>query len=214
MSNYITKIALGLAFSLCLVACSDSQEQKQPLEEEEQVEEQVTESNAVENTEEPNEPEEVQVVATEETQDDQKPAQATPTETKPIETNQPNDDANKKPKVTEKPKEDLGEVFELVEQNATPIGGMEAFYEYVSKEVKYPEQARQNKIQGKVILSFVVEKDGKLTNAEVMKGVGAGCDEEAVRVINNAPAWKPAKHRGENVRQRMRVPITFRLEEQ
>ncbi|MCC5945275.1 MAG: TonB family protein [Bernardetiaceae bacterium] len=113
--------------------------------------------------------------------------------------------------VKKEEKEDSNEIFDIVEEAATPVGGMEAFYEYVSKEIKYPKQAKRMQVQGKVFVVFVVEKDGSLTQVEVLKGIGAGCDEEALRVIKNAPKWNPAKQRGRAVRTRIRVPITFRL---
>jgi protein TonB len=88
---------------------------------------------------------------------------------------------------------------------------MQAFYEYVGKKLKYPAQARRMNIEGKVFVEFVVNRDGSLVDVKVMKGIGAGCDEEAVRVIQSAPAWKPGKQRGKPVRQRMVLPITFKL---
>ena len=66
-------------------------------------------------------------------------------------------------------------------------------------------------IEGKVFVQFVVEKDGSLSDVHVIKGIGAGCDEEAIRVVQNAPKWKPAKQRGRPVRQRLVLPLTFKL---
>lgn len=111
----------------------------------------------------------------------------------------------------EEPKENVDEVFLVVEESAAPQGGMQAFYEFVGKKLKYPAQARRMNIEGKVFVEFVVNRDGSIVDVKAIKGIGAGCDEEAVRVIQSAPAWKPGKQRGKPVRQRMVLPITFKL---
>ena len=113
----------------------------------------------------------------------------------------------------EEPKEDPNEIFLVVEESAAPIGGMSAFYEYVGKKMqgKYPAQARRMGIEGKVFVEFVVNKDGSIVDVRAMKGIGAGCDELAVKVVQEAPAWKPGKQRGKPVRQKMVLPITFKL---
>lgn len=110
-------------------------------------------------------------------------------------------------------KEDPNEIFLVVEETAAPIGGMNAFYEYVGKQMqgKYPAQARRMGIEGRVFVEFVVEKDGSLTDVKAIKGIGAGCDELAVSVVKNAPKWKPGKQRGKPVRQKMVLPIVFKL---
>jgi periplasmic protein TonB len=111
----------------------------------------------------------------------------------------------------EEEKEDPNQVFLVVEETAAPLGGMPAFYEYVGKKLKYPAQARRMGVEGKVFVEFVIEKDGSITDVKAIKGIGAGCDEEAVRVLQAAPKWKPGKQRGKPVRQRMVLPIAFRL---
>jgi len=103
------------------------------------------------------------------------------------------------------------EIFTIVEDQPAPKGGMSAFYEYVGKKLKYPAQARRMGIEGKVYVEFVVDKDGSITNVRAMKGIGAGCDEEAIRVIQASPKWKPGKQRGRPVKVRMILPITFKL---
>jgi len=103
------------------------------------------------------------------------------------------------------------EIFTIVEDQPTPKGGMAAFYEYVGKKLKYPAQARRMGIEGKVFVEFVVDKDGSITDVKAIKGIGAGCDEEATRVIQNAPKWNPGKQRGRPVKVRMILPITFKL---
>lgn len=103
------------------------------------------------------------------------------------------------------------EIFTIVEQQPSPVGGMAAFYKYVGDNLKYPEMASRMNIQGRVFVQFVIEKDGSITDVQVVKGIGAGCDEEAVRVVSQAPAWEPGKQRGRPVRVRMILPIVFRL---
>ena len=108
-------------------------------------------------------------------------------------------------------KEDPDQIFLVVEETAAPTGGMPAFYDFVSKKLKYPAQARRMGIEGKVFVEFVIERDGTITDVKAIKGIGAGCDEEAVRVLQSAPKWKPGKQRGKPVRQRMVLPIAFKL---
>jgi len=113
--------------------------------------------------------------------------------------------------VTEAPAEETDEIFTIVEESAEPKGGIGAFYTYVRDKMKYPPQARRMGIDGKVFVEFVVNKDGSISDVRHVKGIGAGCDEEAVRVIQSAPPWKPGKQRGKPVKQRMVLPITFKL---
>jgi protein TonB len=88
---------------------------------------------------------------------------------------------------------------------------MEAWNEFLMNNLKYPEQARKMGIEGTVYLVFEVRKDGSVKNVELLKGIGAGCDEEAKRVIMQSPNWTPGKQRGHTVNVRMRVPIKFKL---
>jgi len=112
----------------------------------------------------------------------------------------------------EAPEEEVAdEIFTVVEDQPEPAGGMAAFYKYVGKNMKYPTQARRMGIEGRVFVQFVVDKDGSITEVKAIKGIGAGCDEEAERVLRNAPKWKPGKQRGRAVKVRMVLPITFRL---
>ena len=109
------------------------------------------------------------------------------------------------------PEEKVQEIFTIVEQQPEPVGGLQAFYKYVSETIKYPAAARRMGVSGRVYVRFVVEVDGSITNVEVMKGIGHGCDEEAVRVIAGAPAWKPGKQRGQPVRVYAMAPIFFTM---
>lgn len=112
----------------------------------------------------------------------------------------------------EAPEEEVAdEIFTIVEDQPQPQGGMQAFYKFVGKQMKYPNQARRMGIEGKVFVQFVVDKDGTITDVQAVKGIGAGCDEEAVRVIKSSPKWKPGKQRGRPVKVRMILPITFKL---
>ena len=113
--------------------------------------------------------------------------------------------------VEEMPEEKADEVFTIVEEQPSPIGGIKAFYDYVGKNLKYPSKAARMGVEGRVFVEFIVEKDGRLTDIKVAKGIGGGCDEEAVRVISSAPKWKPGKQRGNPVRVRMVMPIMFQL---
>jgi protein TonB len=111
----------------------------------------------------------------------------------------------------EEVKEETDEIFTIVEESAAPKGGMGAFYKYVQEKMKYPPQARRMGIDGKVFVEFVINKDGSISDVKAVKGIGAGCDEEAVRVVQGAAAWTPGKQRGKPVKQRMVLPITFKL---
>jgi periplasmic protein TonB len=111
----------------------------------------------------------------------------------------------------EEEKEDPNTIFTVVEETAAPIGGMSAFYEFVGKKIKYPAQAKRMGIEGKVFVEFVIEKDGSITDVKAIKGIGGGCDQEAERILQSAPKWKPGKQRGKPVRQKMVLPINFKL---
>jgi protein TonB len=88
-------------------------------------------------------------------------------------------------------------------------GGMEAFSKFIQKNLRYPSPAQEAEVQGKVFLSFVVEKDGSITDVQVTKGIGYGCDDEAMRVIKKSPRWKPGSQNNRFVRVRYRMPINY-----
>ncbi|ADR22820.1 protein TonB [Marivirga tractuosa] len=90
-------------------------------------------------------------------------------------------------------------------------GGLEAFYQYIADAIEYPSYEQNRNIEGRVVLSFVIEKDGSLSQVEVLKGVSKGIDKEAIRVIKNAPKWEAGRQRGQAVRVRMNIPIYFQL---
>ena len=108
--------------------------------------------------------------------------------------------------------EEVEEVFTIVEDQPTPNGGYEAFYTYVSTNLRYPPSAIRLGVEGKVFVQFVVGKSGDISNVSVVKGISSDCDKEAMRVIENAPNWNPGKQRGRPVKVRMILPITFVLE--
>lgn len=103
------------------------------------------------------------------------------------------------------------EIFDIVENQPAPVGGMREFYKFIANNIRYPQTARQKGIEGRVFIQFVVDTEGKLTKIKTVKGVGAGCDEEAVRVLEGAPNWNPGKQRGRTVNVRMILPITFKI---
>ncbi len=114
--------------------------------------------------------------------------------------------------IEEAPEEEVAdEIFQIVEEPATPVGGYEAFYKYISKNIKYPAQARRMGIEGRVFVQFVVSQDGSITEVQTVRGIGAGCDKEAERLLKNAPKWNPPKQRGQAVRQRVMVRLSFQL---
>ena len=114
-------------------------------------------------------------------------------------------------KTEKEPEEDPNVIFTIVEENAIPIGGMSAFYKFVAEKIKYPSQAKRMGVEGRVFCKFTVNRDGTLQDVKVVRGIGAGCDEEAVRIIQSAPAWKPGKQRGRPVRSSFNLAIQFKL---
>ncbi|WP_342457010.1 TonB family protein [Mucilaginibacter sp. SJ] len=104
-----------------------------------------------------------------------------------------------------------GPVFTSVEQVPEFPGGIEAFGKFLATNIRYPKVARDNNVQGRVIITFVVEEDGSLSNMKVLRGIGSGCDEEAVRVLSISPAWKPGIQNGKKVKVQYSVPVSFAL---
>ena len=103
-------------------------------------------------------------------------------------------------------------IADWVEQMPEPEGGMSKFYEYVSKNIRYPSLARKMGVEGRVTVQFVVDERGNITDAKIAEGIGAGCDEEVLRILKKAPKWKPGKQRGREVKVRMLIPINFTLQ--
>ncbi|MBA4304723.1 MAG: energy transducer TonB [Sphingobacteriaceae bacterium] len=103
------------------------------------------------------------------------------------------------------------EIFTVVEEMPTFPGGDQALLEYMAKNTKYPPLARENGLQGIVVVTFVVDEKGNINNVQVLRGIGGGCDEEAIRVVKSMPAWKPGKQRGMPVRVQYNLPFRFTL---
>ncbi len=114
------------------------------------------------------------------------------------------------PKVIETPVQ--AEIFTVVEEQPGYPGGEEARISYLQQNIKYPEEAKELGIQGKVFVTFVVEVDGSITDVRVLRGIGGGCDEEAIRVVKSMPKWVPGKQRGVPVRVQFNLPIKFTLQ--
>lgn len=107
---------------------------------------------------------------------------------------------------------DTEATFEVVEVMPEYTGGMEALIEYLGSNIKYPDKAKEQGIEGKVFVSFIVEKDGSIGETKVSRGIGGGCDEEAVRVVSQMPNWTPGTQRGQAVRVSYNLPISFKLD--
>ena len=105
-----------------------------------------------------------------------------------------------------------GKVFEKAEVMPEFPGGEQAMMDFVAKNVQYPKEAMEKEISGRVLVGFIVEKDGSISETEVVKGIGGGCDEEAVRVVKAMPKWKPGKQDGKTVRVHFLLPLTFKLQ--
>ncbi|WP_316801114.1 TonB family protein [Pedobacter frigidisoli] len=108
---------------------------------------------------------------------------------------------------------DDNQVYDFVSIEKQPEfpGGLPKFYKYLSGAIKYPPMAQENNVQGKVFLSFVVEKDGKLTDITVTRGLGSGTDEEAIRVLKASPRWNPGIQNGKPVRVKYNINVNFTL---
>jgi protein TonB len=115
-----------------------------------------------------------------------------------------------KPQVIEQPQQ--AEIFTVVEEQPGYPGGEESRIRYLQENIKYPEEAKELGIQGKVFVTFVVEVDGAISDVRVLRGIGGGCDEEAIRVVRSMPKWVPGKQRGVPVRVQFNLPIKFTLQ--
>lgn len=129
-----------------------------------------------------------------------------------------NDDANgevlkiKEAVAQPEPKPEVEKVFDVVEQMPSFPGGPSALMEWLSNNVKYPVVAQENGVQGRVVVSFVVERDGSITDVKVVRGVDPSLDREASRVVRAMPRWIPGKQNGSAVRVKYNVPVAFRLQ--
>ncbi len=103
--------------------------------------------------------------------------------------------------VKEESDEDV--IFTVVEQQAEFDGGFEAMAKFIAKNMKYPAQARRMGVEGSVFVSFVVDREGNISDPQVIKGISADCDKEAIRVVKAMPPWKPGKQNGKPVKSRL-----------
>lgn len=105
----------------------------------------------------------------------------------------------------------LEEVIIMAEQMPSFVGGEDSLYSFLYQHIVYPQIAKENQIEGRVVVRFVIEKDGLITKIEILKKLGWGCDEEAIRLIKLMPKWMPAKMNGKPVRTYFTLPIVFKL---
>lgn len=118
----------------------------------------------------------------------------------------------RKNKVTKDKKEPYDDIiFTVCETEPQFPGGLEALNNYISANIQYPQIARENNISGKVYVTFVVETDGSITNARVIRDIGGGCGTEAVRLVSSMPKWIPGEQRGKPVRVQFNLPVNFSL---
>jgi periplasmic protein TonB len=104
------------------------------------------------------------------------------------------------------------EPFTVVEEMPSFPGGEGELYKFISSNIRYPEEAKELGIQGRVFVNFVVEADGSITEVKLIRGIGGGCDEEALRVVRSMPKWVAGKQRGVPVRVYFNLPIKFTLQ--
>lgn len=102
-------------------------------------------------------------------------------------------------------------LFSVVEVMPQYPGGQIAMLKYIMENIKYPKQAMKKGIQGRVVVSFIVEKDGRVSNVRLLRSVESSLDKEAVRVVKSMPKWSPGKQNGKPVRVRFNVPVMFKL---
>ena len=104
-----------------------------------------------------------------------------------------------------------GDVFLSIEEAPEFPGGPAKLLEYIQNNLEYPKTARKNDIQGRVFVGFVIEEDGSVSDVKILRGIGYGCDEEAIRLVSSLPKFKPGKQRGKPVRVQYTLPIVFKL---
>jgi periplasmic protein TonB len=115
-------------------------------------------------------------------------------------------------KTDEEESAEEAQIFMVVESMPEYPGGEAALYAYLAENIKYPQMAKESGIQGRVFVTFVVERDGRVTDVRVLRGIGGGCDEEAIRVVQGMPKWTPGKQRGKSVRVQYNLPVKFTLQ--
>jgi len=109
------------------------------------------------------------------------------------------------------PTKQIDPIFTVVEKMPEFPGGMEKMMQFITNKIRYPQEAKEANVEGKVYVQFVVNKNGSITDVKVIRGIGSGCDEEAMRVVQSMPKWNPGTQRGKPVNVRMLLPVSFRL---
>lgn len=102
-------------------------------------------------------------------------------------------------------------IYSLADEQPTYPGGMSAFFKYIKSSLQYPESAKASGVEGRVFVEYVVEKDGSISGARVLKSLNAECDKEALRLVSNSAQWNPGKIDGKVVRVKMALPLNFKL---
>ena len=103
----------------------------------------------------------------------------------------------------------------VVAENAPEFpGGEDSLYAYIARNIVYPEAAKKEKIEGRVFVTFIVEKDGQVSSVKLLRDIGGGCGEEAIRVVKSMPKWKPGTQRGKPVRFQFNMPVSFGLQDE
>ena len=102
-------------------------------------------------------------------------------------------------------------VFENVDEMPIPPGGMDGLISHFVKNLKYPEGAKKGNVQGTVMVTFLIDKEGKVTDPEILRGIGSGCDDEALRIVAEMEPWTPGKVDGKIVITRLQLPVKFAL---
>lgn len=125
----------------------------------------------------------------------------------------PPEDGEPFPEVGEIQYEDEGEssAFTLPEEDPSFPGGMDSLYAWLERNIRYPKEAKDNNINGKVFVTFVVEPDGRITNIKLLRDIGGGCGAEAIRLVKAMPRWNPGKEKGNPARVQFNLPINFTL---
>ena len=111
------------------------------------------------------------------------------------------------------PNGDMTDIFTVVEKAPEFPGGMEELFQYLANNIEYPQLAKEKGIQGRVFVNFIVDNDGSIDSVKVLRGIGSGCDEEAVRVVAAMPSWEPGLQRGKPIRVSYNLPIKFTLDD-
>jgi protein TonB len=107
---------------------------------------------------------------------------------------------------------DSGQAYKRIEKQPEYPGGTGAMFRFLMENIRYPQKARADKIEGRVIISFTVKTDGSVADVETMRGIGGGCDEEAIRVVKLMPKWKPGEDQGKRINVAMVLPVKFSLD--